>query len=161
MNTPPAFMKGWSIMKKYIAYGSNLNVEQMKHRCPNARILCTGEIEDYKLLFKGSLSGNYLTIEPCKGRTVPVVVWEVTDDCEYSLDVYEGFPRFYRKEYVPIKTQGGIMKDAFAYIMNGHEIGLPTERYMRTCLSGYASFDFDPEILWIAAEESNPESVQE
>ncbi len=143
--------------KKYIAYGSNLNVEQMEHRCPHAKVLCVGEIKDYKLLFKGSYSGNYLTIEPAKGYVVPVVVWEVTESCERSLDIYEGFPRFYRKETVPVVTpDGNTIDDAFAYIMNGHNIGLPTGQYMRTCISGYQSFGFDPEILWTAAAESNP-----
>lgn len=143
--------------KKYIAYGSNLNVQQMKYRCPNAKVLFVGEIKNYRLLFKGSKSGNYLTIEPFEGRTVPVVVWEVTDECERKLDIYEGFPRFYRKETVPVVTaEGKTINDAFAYIMNGHHIGLPSSQYMRTCISGYQSFGFDPEILWAAAVDSNP-----
>ena len=38
--------------KYYLAYGSNLNVKQMKSRCPDARVLGIGEIEGYRLLFK-------------------------------------------------------------------------------------------------------------
>ena len=38
----------------YIAYGSNLNIPQMRWRCPSARIIGTSEIPDYRLLFKGS-----------------------------------------------------------------------------------------------------------
>ena len=38
----------------YIAYGSNLNVQQMRWRCPGARIIGTSELQDYRLLFKGS-----------------------------------------------------------------------------------------------------------
>ena len=52
-------------MKRYyIAYGSNLNVQQMRWRCPGARIIGTSEMKDYRLLFKGSKTGSYLTIEP-------------------------------------------------------------------------------------------------
>ena len=52
-------------MKKfYLAYGSNLNVKQMQFRCPDARIVGTAEISNYQLLFKGSKTGSYLTIEP-------------------------------------------------------------------------------------------------
>ena len=61
----------------YLAYGSNLNVRQMKLRCPTARVVGTAEIKDYELLFKGSQTGSYLTIEPKKGGIVPVAVWEV------------------------------------------------------------------------------------
>ena len=39
-------------MKKiYIAYGSNMDLFQMARRCPNARLLGTGEIKDYQILF--------------------------------------------------------------------------------------------------------------
>lgn len=35
-------------MKKYyIAYGSNLNVKQMKFRCPGAKVVGTSVIKDY------------------------------------------------------------------------------------------------------------------
>ena len=51
-------------MKKYyIAYGSNLNVQQMKFRCPTARVVGTSVIRNYELLYKGSKTGSYLTIE--------------------------------------------------------------------------------------------------
>ena len=78
-------------MKRYyIAYGSNLNVQQMRWRCPGARIIGTAELQDYRLLFKGSKTGSYLTVEPEKGCTVPVAVWEVTEQDELALDRYEG-----------------------------------------------------------------------
>ena len=49
------FQKGFDCMKKfYLAYGSNLNVKQMRFRCPDARIVGTAEIPNYQLLFKGS-----------------------------------------------------------------------------------------------------------
>lgn len=46
----------------YLAYGSNLNVQQMLYRCPTARIIGTSTIPNYQLLFKGSKTGSYLTI---------------------------------------------------------------------------------------------------
>ena len=46
----------------YIAYGSNLNVRQMMMRCPTARLIGTSVIKDYRLMFKGSQTGSYLTI---------------------------------------------------------------------------------------------------
>ena len=51
----------------YIAYGSNLNVEQMHYRCPDARIIGTATLDDWTLLFKGSKTGSYLTIEQKEG----------------------------------------------------------------------------------------------
>ena len=52
-------------MKKkiYIAYGSNMDLEQMRYRCPNAKMKGTGVLENWRLMFKGSLTGSYATIE--------------------------------------------------------------------------------------------------
>lgn len=69
----------------YIAYGSNLNVRQMKTRCPNAKILGTAKLKGWELLFKGSKSGSYLTIEKKENAIVPVVIWEVDKTDEKHL----------------------------------------------------------------------------
>lgn len=82
-------------MKKYyLAYGSNLNLRQMALRCHTAKPVGTAVIKDYELLFKGSKTGAYLTIEPKSGAEVHVAVWSVEPADEKRLDVYEGFPTF-------------------------------------------------------------------
>lgn len=42
----------------------NMDEKQMAYRCPEAQLLGTAEVEDYRLLFKGSKTGAYATIEP-------------------------------------------------------------------------------------------------
>lgn len=82
-------------MKKYyLAYGSNLNIQQMKYRCPDAKPVGTAWIHGYQLLFKGSKTGSYLTIEKTEKAKVPVAVWEVSGSDECRLDIYEGATRF-------------------------------------------------------------------
>lgn len=137
----------------YLAYGSNLNVWQMKHRCPSARIIGTAEIKDYRLLFKGSLTGSYLTIEKQKGAVVPVGVWEVSEADEKSLDHYEGYPTFYYKKEMRLNVKGirtGRVRNrkTFVYIMHeDRPFGLPSAYYVRTCLQGYTNFKFDKMFL--------------
>lgn len=106
----------------YIAYGSNLNIRQMKYRCPDARIIGTAVLRDYELLFKGSKTGAYLTIEPKEGGVVPVAVWEVSESDESALDRYEGFPVFYYKKEMKMEIKGiksGKLRkrNCFVYIM--------------------------------------------
>lgn len=149
-------------MKKryYIAYGSNLNIRQMRMRCPSARIIGISEIPEYELLFKGSKTGFYLTIEPKKGSWVPVAAWEVSAEDEQALDRYEGFPTFYYKKemLLPIKgiRSGKIRRrDTFMYIMHEDRVlGVPSNFYMQTCLNGYKSFGFDPKFLHEAYDRS-------
>ncbi|MEE0914354.1 MAG: gamma-glutamylcyclotransferase family protein, partial [Ruminococcus sp.] len=78
--------------KLYIAYGSNLNLSQMKYRCPTAKLYDTGVIENYELQFKGMPHCAYATIAPCEGKSVPVALWELQPRDEKLLDRYEGYP---------------------------------------------------------------------
>jgi len=148
----------------YLAYGSNLNVRQMLRRCPNARIIGTGELKDYQLLFKGSKSGSYLTIEPKKGSVVPVGVWEVQADDEQSLDIYEGYPTFYYKKETELKVKGirsGRIRTlpAFVYIMHeDRPLGTPSGHYLKVCYDGYLNFGFDPKYLFDAYAISQKEN---
>ena len=42
----------------YFAYGSNMNLEQMKYRCPAAEVVENVRLEDYRLAFRGRAPGN-------------------------------------------------------------------------------------------------------
>lgn len=132
----------------YAAYGSNLNVAQMALRCPGARIVGTAIIKDYRLMFKGSKTGSYLTIEPAAGCEVPVGIWSVTGDDIESLNVYEGYPTFYYKKAFNLFCSDGKRHKVFAYIMHeDRPLEKPSAWYVDTCLSGYESFGFDPKTL--------------
>ena len=133
--------------KYYVAYGSNLNKRQMMMRCPNAKAVGTGFIKGYQLLFKGSKTGAYLTIEKKKGGRVPIAIWKVTKEDELSLDRYEGYPTFYYKADLKIKLDDKEI-DAFVYIMHEYrELGVPSDYYVETCLEGYLDFEFNPLYL--------------
>jgi len=142
--------------KYYLAYGSNLNVHQMRFRCPDARVVGTAEISDYQLLFKGSKTGSYLTIEKKKGGVVPVAVWEVTAKDEKSLDAYEGYPNYYYKKNMKITlAETGKKINAFVYIMHEErKLGIPSHAYVRTCVQGYRDFGFDLKHLRLAFDIS-------
>ena len=137
----------------YIAYGSNLNIPQMQARCPGARVIGTSAIENYELLFKGSKTGSYLTIEPKAGASVPVAVWEVSEQNEMALDRYEGYPTFYYKAEMVLPITGirsGKVRRrrVFVYIMHEERsLGLPHASYMAVCREGYRAFGFNQELL--------------
>lgn len=132
----------------YVAYGSNLNMEQMMARCPHAHPIGTSRISDYELLFKGSKTGSYFTIEQKEGESLPVGVWEVDEQDELNLDMYEGYPTFYYKTemVLPIKyfKTGKIRhRRVFVYIMHDERpFGIPSQWYVDTCVKGYYDFGF-------------------
>ena len=136
-------------MKKkiYIAYGSNMDLEQMRYRCPNAKIKGTGILENWRLMFKGSLTGSYATIEEEAGQNVPVVYFTITKTDEDNLDYYEGYPIFYYKREVQIKTNKGYI-EGMVYIMDeSRQYGLPSDRYYGVLSEAYKKFGFNDNIL--------------
>ena len=139
--------------KYYIAYGSNLNVRQMAWRCPFAEVAGIATLHDYRLLFRGSKSGAYLTIEPYPGAEVPVGIWEISDSDERSLDRYEGFPDFYYKRTLRVTMDNILTGDqkkveAMVYIMHeDRPLAIPSDEYLQTCGAGYCDFGFDLEPL--------------
>lgn len=133
--------------KYYIAYGSNMDKEQMAYRCPTAQLLGRTELEDYRLLFKGSKTGAYATIEPEEGSRVPVLVWIIEKEDEKRLDRYEGYPVFYYKKDLEINLDGKRVT-ALVYIMDeSREYGKPSERYYGVLERAYRKYGFPMEIL--------------
>ena len=149
----------------YLAYGSNLNLEQMSHRCPGAKKIGIAIINDYRLVFKGSASGNYLTIERAEGYFVPVGVFAIEEADEIELDGYEGYPDFYYKKDFRVELRdendNRSVIDAFAYIMHEERLlGTPTDEYLQRVLTGYEAFGFDVRLLEEAVEYSTPKSTK-
>lgn len=145
-------------MKKlYVAYGSNLNKHQMSRRCPDAVPFATGFLDGHELMFKGSKTGYYATVEPYLGASVPVALWTINESDERALDRHEGFPTFYYKKYVNVRTTSGTHR-AMVYIMHeDRPLGIPSEYYMDVCLEGYDDFglnkmDFYDAVLTTAAK---------
>ena len=136
--------------KLYLAYGSNLNVEQMHRRCPTARIVGYTYLPDTRLIFRGSSSGFYLSIEPEPGASVPCGVFRIFDRDERQLDIYEGYPRFYRKVFfddLPLYDVRGEETQriyAMAYALNrSAPAGFPSTAYWKICMQGYRDFGFN------------------
>lgn len=139
--------------KYYIAYGSNLHVDQMLQRCPDAVKLGSTVLNGYTLLFRGN--GRHVgvaTVELCAGESVPIGVWAISQKDEISLDHYEGWPWLYEKKVLPI-TLNGKRIAAMMYVMTpGHRIAPPSSVYYETIAQGYEDFGLDPMPLINAAE---------
>lgn len=135
-------------MKLYVAYGSNLDKKQMKYRCPLARPIHSGYLDNWQLIYRGSKTGAYASIRYKKGCRVPVGIWEITEHDEKFLDMYEGYPIFYQKKNIYVYLEDGSRVKAMAYIMRSDAApGVPSKKYMCTILRGYRDFGLDEDHL--------------
>ena len=144
----------------YIAYGSNLYTELMCQRCPDAELVGTAVLEDYRLLYKGKWSESWLTIDPYEGGRVPVAVWLVSRRDEMMMDRYEGYPVLYYKKDIllaRVECEGCDLENvnAFVYIIQSdNEPAIPSMDYVEECVEGYRRFHFDTGLLAEALQET-------
>ncbi len=147
--------------KLYIAYGSNMDENQMAFRCPGAKLRGVSEIGGYRLIFKGSKTGAYATIEKEERHKVPVVVWEIEPTDEHSLDRYEGFPTFYYKEWMELDLDGEKIQGMVYMMDQDRKLGQPSYHYYKTLEDAYERFGFDKGILEKALEDSSVEGDED
>ena len=128
---------------KYIAYGSNMVEEQMAHRCPNARLIGTGELPNHRLEFY-----LHATVERSRAHEagVPVAVWEINEEDEKNLDYYEGFPRYYTKHKRRVRMDAGSQIEGMVYIMNMIRPLIPHASYYNGIRDAYEKLGIGFEI---------------
>ncbi len=115
----------------YFAYGSNLNLFQMKRRCKDSVFLKKYELKGYRLNFRSKYRAA--DIEKSKNSLVPGALFEISKSDEKKLDVYEDYPILYKKLYFTYYN-----KAVMTYIMvNKTEFRYPTERYLNVVKQGY------------------------
>lgn len=120
-------------MSLYAAYGSNLDPEQMRERCPHSPSRGPGWLEGWRLTFGGEdlgWEGALATVVEDPGARVFVMVYDVPPHDEAALDRWESADTgLYRKIRVRVQTMDG---DALCwlYVLDGYEGGLPSCRYL-------------------------------
>jgi len=130
----------------YFAYGSNLNWRQMlKERCPGAKFITKYNLYGYKLIFSNYNSKavfGHANIEKNKNSKVPGAIWNITRKNEKILDVYEGVPTYYQKEYIKWNK-----KKVLVYIQNNFIKKKPSSSYLHTIIEGYKNCDLELRYL--------------
>ena len=144
--------------KLYMAYGSNLNKDQMRYRCPTARAVGSAMIYGHERVFRG-VADIMKSKDP--NMYIPVGIWEIEPADEYALDAYEGYRPDEPSEglYDKIKV-AGIM----TYQMTRRDIAKPSKQYFNTILQGYHDFGLDTNYLldaagWAQYEEEQRDNV--
>ena len=132
---------------KYLAYGANMDADVMKKRCPDAKLLGTGRLIDWRLMFKGEQPLSYATIEQWDGFSVPYVLWEISAADEKKLDAFEGYPTFYHKSAVAVDFLGESVWAMFYQKPEKEPVDAPSEHYVAALWKAYEDFGFDLRIL--------------
>jgi phage replication-related protein YjqB (UPF0714/DUF867 family) len=116
----------------YFAYGSNVCIEQMAQRCPDAIDPRPAVLSDHDWLIN---ERGVATVEPATGNVVHGVLWLLSDDDLATLDSAEGVPVRYRRDQLTVHTDDG---PAHAWVYIDHRVtpGPPRPGYLPKIING-------------------------
>jgi gamma-glutamylcyclotransferase (GGCT)/AIG2-like uncharacterized protein YtfP len=131
----------------YFAYGSNMNWQQMKQRCPSAAFIGVARLPDYKLAFtrmSNRRGCGVADIVSSAGSEVWGVIYRIDDIDLGNLDFSEGYVpgrqnNAYRRVELRVYADGDRDKPMTVWtyeVINKLEGPRPDENYKRLLIEG-------------------------
>ena len=115
-------------MPHYFAYGSNMDREAMRRRCPRSRPLGRARLARHRLFF---MRDGFCSVAPDPRAWVHGVLWDLALADVRALDLYEGVARgWYEKRYTPVLREPFGSVKALVYVGRTEEPGAPERDYL-------------------------------
>ena len=139
---------------KYFAYGSNLDLAQMKIRCPSSELISKGSLSGYRLTFNRYSSGwGGVVADVIQGKDSEVwgLVFELSNSDLKRLDSYEGCyndqTSLYERWKAVINTPKGQISDVWVYtVVKKQKFVQPTLEYLQIIKDAAVRWNF-PKIM--------------
>lgn len=121
----------------YFAYAHNTNTEVIKSRCPSAKFISVGVLNNFNLVLHKFADIEHDPKSKCYG-----VVWSISLNDLAELDKFEGLHKDYNRIPLEVTTESGLIK-CMAYIMDPYfsQDGNPSLDYIKSVLLGYQEHD--------------------
>ena len=124
---------------KYFAYGSNLDLAQMKIRCPSSELISKGSLSGYRLTFNRYSSGwggGVADVIQDQDSEVWGLVFKLSNSDLKRLDSYEGCyndqTSLYERWKAVINTPKGQISDVWVYtVVEKQKFVQPTLEYLQ------------------------------
>lgn len=139
----------------YCAYGSNLSLEQMQKRCPEADIVGTGLLRNAELFF-----AYYAGIKEIAGKICPIGVYKLNARDIATMDRREGMGRAYDRYLVTVDMADGSKLRCFTYVKWNQVIEAPSKMYMETVTQGYRDWNLPMSFLKEASEYATKHGIK-
>jgi len=141
---------GLSMQIKYFAYGSNLDLAQMKIRCPSSELISKGSLSDYRLTFNRYSSGwggGVADVIQDQDSKVWGLVFKLSNSDLKRLDSYEGCyndqTSLYERWKAIINTPKGKISDVWVYtVVEKQKFVQPTLEYLQIIKDAAVRWNF-------------------
>ena len=120
----------------------------MAQRCPAAKSLGSVVLDGHKLAFK-----HFCDAVADPQSQMVCALWDITEDCERSLDALEGYPNFYGKKEVDVIYNGRKIRAMIYYMKDYYDYGIPSRSYLDMVVEGYRQHDMMISQIVEALEE--------
>ena len=143
---------------KYFAYGSNLDLAQMKIRCPSSELISKGSLSGYRLTFNRYSSGwggGVADVIQDQDSKVWGLVFKLSNSDLKRLDSYEGCyndqTSLYERWKAIINTPKGQISDVWVYtVVEKQKFVQPTLEYLQIIKDAAVRWNF-PKITEVEA----------
>jgi len=151
-------------MPHVFAYGSNLDFDQMKRRCPSARVVGVAALLGFRLAFAGRSArwrGAVATVIKSPDNLVAGVIYEVNFRDLLRLDGFEGAPRVYVRQPTFVRVLGTDLDvEVDTYVLD-RRFGSPSREYVKTIARGFKRFGLDKKWLYNAVRFSRRRAARQ
>ena len=145
-------------MPLYFAYGSNMDVEAMRARCPRSTPLGAARLARHRFFI---MQGGYASVMADPRRQVCGVLWDLALGDVRALDAYEDVKGgLYRKITQPVLRGQGASARALVYVGASVQSAPPLPGYMESVLAAARPWNF-PEAYLRELEGFLPTSVRQ
>ena len=135
---------------KYFAHGANLDLPQMKRRCPSSKLISKGSLSGYRLTFNRFSSGwggGVADVIREPDSKVWGLVFEISDSDLERLDRYEGCYKeqtsLYERWKAVIDTPDGQVCDVWVYtVVEKQNFVQPTLEYLQIIKDAAIKWNF-------------------
>lgn len=139
----------------YWAYGMNTNCREMTRRCPGSRSLGSAVLLNHQLVFS-----QHCDVRPRFGGQVHGVLWQITRSNLAALDVLEGRPWYYDRDWVVVTTPDHSTHRALCYRMRQPgPLAPPSREYLSLVIQGYRENGLDTKQIQRALKSSTQEAA--
>jgi hypothetical protein len=125
-----------------------MDQEQMRQRCPDAKLLGVAALHGYRLAFtiySPNRECGCADIVASAGNVVWGLMYELTDNDAQAMDVFEGCPENYRRISATVHKDGTDI-DVFTYeVVNKQEGHKPSSHYAGLISNAAREFNFPEE----------------
>jgi len=131
----------------YFAYGSNLDLTQMRRRCPGARPVGPAVLDGYRIGFAGRSQlwggGGVATLLKVHDDWVEGILYDLPLAELTILDRYEGHPVAYRRRLLRVEDEHGQRRRAQVYVKEAAIEAPPSPDYLGVIRRAYHRLGFD------------------